>query len=180
MTTKALYLWVEGPDDQRFIERIMCPLFERVYEGTHVVPYATQPKKKVDAFLSSIDAMKADYIFFGDCDSSCVSATKQHLVRVYCRLDRERIVVVVKEIESWYLAGLDDEAAELLGVPCLSTTDTVTKESFNKRIPSRFDSRIDFMQEIINHFKIETALAKNESLRYLVSRYYGDVPSAGV
>jgi hypothetical protein len=79
--------------------------------------------------------------------------------------------VVIKEIESWYLAGLDDRSSKRLGTRYLNTTDNVTKEQFNDLIPKKFDSRIDFMQEILKCFHTETGKQKNTSFRYFLEKY---------
>ena len=47
----------------------------------------------------------------------------------------------------------------------------MTKEDFNARIPKKFDSRIDFMFEILKSFSIETAARKNQSFHFFVNRY---------
>jgi hypothetical protein len=77
----------------------------------------------------------------------------------------------MKEIESWYYAGLTTESARSLDVPVLAVTDDLTKEDFNKLIPSTFDSRIDFMFEILKYFSLYEARLKNHSFGYFVQRY---------
>ncbi len=64
-----------------------------------------------------------------------MTARKQKTVGKYARLDEGRIQVVVEEIESWYLAGLDDERSEKLGMRRFRATDTVSKEQFDALIP---------------------------------------------
>jgi hypothetical protein len=80
------------------------------------------------------------------------------------------IFLVIKEIESWYLAGLDRASSRSLKVRYLSNTDDVTKEKFNNSIPKRFDSRIDFMVEILNNFSIKTSMNKNTSFKYFTEK----------
>jgi hypothetical protein len=75
------------------------------------------------------------------------------------------------EIESWYYAGLTVETLQKLGLPSLPSTDGLTKEDFNALIPPSFDSRIDFMFEILKSFSFETATRKNQSFHDFVSRY---------
>ena len=48
------------------------------------------------------------------------------------------------------------------------TTDTVTKEQFYNLMPKKFDSKIDFMREILKNFSIEIAKKKNKSFKYFV------------
>ena len=77
---------------------------------------------------------------------------------------------MAREIESWYLAGLDDKSCKELGLKPFKDTDGVTKEDFNKLIPKRFNSRIDFMVEIIKRFTTKTAKQENRSFSYFMSR----------
>ncbi|HUW86051.1 MAG TPA: hypothetical protein VMV55_04150, partial [Methanoregula sp.] len=63
-------------------------------------------------------------------------------------------------------------SAQNLAVPDLSFTDELTKEDFNHLIPRKYDSRIDFMFEILKYFSIDTARQKNHSFRFFINRYH--------
>ena len=82
-----------------------------------------------------------------------------------------QIAIVVKEIESWYLAGLDNKQSKNLKIPILNSTDDITKEKFNQLIPKKFDSKLDFMTESLKCFSIETAKLKNKSFKYFIEKY---------
>jgi len=173
MEYRWLFILVEGGDDERFFNRVLKPMFERKYNWVQVVQYRGMKREKVDRFLGSIKSMKADYIYVVDIDEApCVTAKKQEVKSRLKNIDEDRIVVVVKEIESWYLAGLTDEAARKLRIRrSFKATDDVTKELFNHLIPRRFSSRIDFMQEILERFSIEMAVSRNRSFKYLVEKF---------
>ena len=116
--------------------------------------------------------MKNDYIFVADIDTEySVRDKKQILYYRFSNIDGGSIVIVIREIESWYYAGITGELAQELGVAEIATTDELTKEDFNARIPQKFDSRIDFMFEILKSFSIETAVQKNRSFQYFIRRY---------
>ena len=170
MVYKRIFLWVEGSDDERFIYAVVKPILEKKYNDVKIVPYAQESKKKINNFLKSIRSMRSDYIFFTDNDSPCVTASKQKSMNKYCQLEEERIQVVVKEIESWYLAGLDEESSKRLGLQFFRITDKINKEKFNNYIPKTFDSRIDFMLEVIKLFIVKVAMDKNGSFRYFINR----------
>ena len=51
------------------------------------------------------------------------------------------------------------------------TWEQVHKEKFDGLIPDRFDSRIDFMLEIINCYSKSVAVRKNVSFRYFQQKY---------
>jgi len=172
MDYRRLFIWVEGEDDERFFEKIIEPELQKKYNFVETRRYATLKKEKIDNFLKSIKAMGADYIYVKDINNSpCVTATKQEIQNILRNVDEDRIIVVLKEIESWYLAGLSTAESEKFKIPTFSATDTITKEQFNSLTPKRFESRIDFMLEILKTFSIETAMKKNGSFRYYIEKY---------
>lgn len=172
MGRKRLYIWVEGDDDVRFFDKIIKPKFVRKYNFVEVRPYANLKKGRIGNFLKSIKAMNDDYIYVRDInDSPCVSNKKQKVKDEVRNIDKNRIIVVIKEIESWYLAGLD-VSYKIFGVRPFNITDTITKEQFNDMLPTKFDSRIDFMLEILKCFSIEKAKERNKSFKYFIEKYY--------
>ena len=172
-----MFILVEGEDDVRFFGRIIKPLLIGRYEAVEIIPYASIKRSKVDSFLKSIRLMNNDYIFVSDIDTEqSVREKKQVLYSHFSHIDGGSIVVVIKEIESWYYAGLSGECAQSLSVSTLPSTDELTKEDFNSLIPSKFDSRIDFMFEILKYFSIETAEKKNHSFKFFITRYHLKVP----
>jgi len=172
MGYRRLFIWVEGEYDARFFEKIIEPKLRNKYDFVETRRYAALKKEKHDNFLKSIKAMGADYIYVIDINNSpSVTAKKQETQDKLRNIDEERIIVVIKEIESWYLAGLGDAEAEKFKIRTFSETDTITKEQFNRLIPRKFDSQIDFMLEILKIFSIEIAKQKNKSFRYFIEKY---------
>ena len=172
MAYKRLWVLLEGGYDERFFERVIRPIFEKTYDSVKPWQYAQKQTKKVKNFLKSITAMNSDYFFLRDInDFPCVTARMESIKDKYgARIDTNNIIIVVKEIESWYLAGLDDKARKELGIRTFGNTNNITKEKFNNLIPKRFDSRIDLMVEILKRFSVETAKQKNRSFNHFMSR----------
>jgi hypothetical protein len=171
-TYKRLFIWVEGDDDERFVNRVLVPKFQEKYDDVKIVKYAAMEKKKLYDFIKSIEAMKSDYIYLTDINNSpCITAKKIKVQSKHENVDNDKIIIVVKEIESWYLAGLDNEVCKQLKIKNFTTTDDITKEKFNTLIPKKFTSRIDFMSEVLKNFSIEVAKHKNNSFRYFVEKY---------
>jgi len=169
---KRLFIMVEGEDDIRFFGRIIKPLLAPSYHSVEIIPYACIKREKVNKFLKSVTLMNNDYIFVADIDQErSVRDKKQILFYRFIDIDGRSIVVVVREIESWYLAGITTDMAKKLGIPDLTETNDLTKEDFNVLIPQQFDSRIDFMFEILKSFSLDTAVKKNASFRFFVTRY---------
>lgn len=180
---RKLFVWVEGGSDARFVEAVLKPLLEKKYRRVDVRTYATLKKSKVINILRGIREGGNDYLLVADNDQqACVTAKKQIIQERFPNVDRDRIRVVVQEIESWYLAGLDGAGLSALGLPDIGRTDNITKEDFNVLIPERFDSRIDFMMEILKFFSIRVAERKNRSFAYFMSKQGLDaeiLPQAG-
>lgn len=169
MGYKRLFIFVEGNDDKRFFNRIIKPIFEKKYDWVEVIQYAQDsPKWRVD-FLKSIQSANADYIYVADINNKpCVSAKKQAIQNELKDIDENSIIIVKMEIESWYLAGVDDTNAKKLKICTYITTDTLTKEQFNCLTSG---SRINFMSEILNCFSLEGAKQKNNSFKYFMEKY---------
>ncbi|RLD08324.1 MAG: hypothetical protein DRI56_05580 [Chloroflexota bacterium] len=171
MKYSRLFLWVEGPDDKRFMEGVVVPHFEEKYDFVKIIEYAQEKIEWQENFLRSIVGMKGDYIFFHDNDTACFVTDKEKVLNRHAQLDNEKVLVVVKEIESWYLAGIPQEFADELGVSPPAQTDTVTKEQFDELIPKAFNSRIDFMQEVLKRFDVSSAQKRNTSFEYFVNKH---------
>ena len=169
---RGLFIWVEGPDDRRFFEGVVQKHLVSRYDWIKIIQYAQQTNNWIEKFLRSIKSMGVDYIFASDFDSAnSVEARLQVLLNSYQGCDRDCIQLVIEEIESWYLAGLSEDSCQKLKVVCLPQTDKCTKEQFDAMIPQRFISRVDFMVEVLKYFSMETAVQKNNSFNYFVTKY---------
>lgn len=172
MTVKRLFILVEGEDDARFFNYAKDLIFKGKYNFKQVWPYAKKKNKQVNNFLKSVKAMDADYVFVSDINAElCITAKKNSLLNKYKQIDKDSIIVVIKEIESWYLAGLNDKNARTLSLKSFNTTDNITKEMFNDLIPKKFKSRIDFMIEVLSGFSLNVSNRKNKSLKYCIEKY---------
>ena len=172
MSYREIYFFVEGTDDERFITAVVKPTISEKYHYFSY-QYSGKSTKKIKDFLKSIKSINfADYLFLNDINRSpCVTAKKQSLKNRYKpKIDENKIVIVVKEIESWYLSGVDDKTCNALGIKPFQNTNAITKEHFNQLIPKKFDSRIDFMLEALKRFDIETAKKKNKSFKYFMEK----------
>lgn len=170
---KRLFIFVEGDDDTRFFDTIVKPLFERKYNYVKIWDYAQELPKRIRRFINSINAMSADYIFTTDInDAPCITYRKERKRDKYKNIDKDKIVVVIREIESWYLAGLDGSCCRKFRIPSNNTTDSITKEKFDNMIPKKFaSSRVDYCHEILKYFQVKIAKQKNESFRYFLEDF---------
>ena len=173
MPYRRLFIWVEGPDDTRFFDRVIKPLFSTSHDWVEVREYSGLPRNKLRDFLRGIRAMRADCLFVVDLNQSpCISERKRRLRTKLRGLRDEEILVVCPEIEAWYLAGLGPEARKTLRLKWKGIgTDDCTKERFNAVQPVRFESRIDFLIEILKVHAADRAMQANSSFRYCVERH---------
>ncbi len=172
MGYKKLFIWVEGEDDIRFFNKIIKPMFETNYDSVEIISYAGLKKKIVYNFFKGIKAINADYIYVTDINNTpCITVKKKKIQNKLKNINKDRIAVVVKEIESWYLAGLSNTEFKNLKMSIPNTTNNITKEQFNDLIFKKFDSRIDFMIEILKCFSIKIAKQKNKSFKYFIEKH---------
>jgi hypothetical protein len=173
MKAGRLFILVEGNDDQRFFSRVIRPLFLHEYASVELISYASMKSAKVCRYIKGLMAMHYDFIVVADIDQEpTVHHKKKMLIARFCNLHPDRVMVIVKEIESWYLAGLDDHASAVIGIRRLEHTDFLTKEHFNRWIPRQYNSRIAFMVECLQHFSIPIAMGKNKSFHYFMRHYH--------
>ena len=171
MSYNILYLFVEGTDDERFFESVIKPKFEGKYDYVEMMKYAHKSTKYIFNFLKTIKSMNNSYIYFSDInDTPCITLKKQEILETYKNIDKDRIVIVIKEIESWYLAGLNEKDSKKLTKRSFKSTDTITKEQFNTFRPKN-ESRINFMIELLNVFSRDTAIQKNNSFSYFMKKH---------
>ena len=176
---RLLLILVEGQDDVTFFSNLIAPKFLQQYDHVQLKQYSQDTQKKVNGILNDLEAMnesegiQADYIFVTDLDfSPCVTQRKERIASTFRRVAAERILIVCREIESWYLAGLDENECERLGIPMVRyNTDHLTKEQFLSLMPQRYNSKAEFMLEILQMFDFETARSKNRSFQYFMRKY---------
>jgi hypothetical protein len=172
MAYKRLFILVEGEDDERFINAIAKEIFKEKYDLVMPWKYSKQKNEKINDFLISIKSMNADYIYIADINQSpCITAKKNSITTQLQNIAGDRIIIAIKEIESWYLAGVTKDFCSQHRIKQFENTDTITKEQFNSLMPKEFNSRIDFMSEILKHFSINKAKKKNTSFRYFLEKY---------
>ena len=170
------YILVEGQSDKLFVDRILLPEILARRPGLYVksVEHAEKSSKLVRGIVGTATKSGKHYVFLCDLDNcSCYGLKRTESTNKYPCLDRTRIVVVNREIESWYLAGLDSTCCHDLGIPFIPRTDGITKERFAEMRPSRLRTNLDFMLEILDLYDLQHALseARSGSLAYFCANH---------
>jgi hypothetical protein len=172
MANKRLFLLLEGDDDERFFEKILKPLLQKRYSTIKCWKYSQRKQERIVNLVKSINSMKADYIFARDFnDAPCITAKKERITGKFKQITEDKIIVVVKEIESWYLAGLDEKTSKKVGIrKKIRTEDRITKEYFNQLIPKNMP-RIEFMRKILENYDVEIAKERCGSFGYFLNKW---------
>jgi hypothetical protein len=171
-----LYVLLEGDDDRRFFLAELLTRLGRPYDDVTIWRYAEQTAPIRRRVIDGIRASGDEYIFFADLnDAPCVTARKEALQRSIPNIDQDRIVVVSRAIEAWYLAGLPPAAQRQMRVDVgriPNLTDSCGKDELDSVIPQRhYRGRTDFMKEVLKRYSLSEARRRNRSLEYFLRKY---------
>ena len=109
--------------------------------------------------------------FIGFYIATSLITKRDKITGEFNQIAETKIIVVVKEIESWYLAGLDENTSKKLGIrKKIGTIDNITKEHFNQLIPGTMP-RIEFMRKILENYDVEIAKERCGSFGYFLNKW---------
>lgn len=167
-----LYIFLEGVDDARFFENVLVPKFRQKYSRVSLVKYSQMKPIIRERMIKSIQRGGADYIYVQDINlAQCVTASKAKTVTLLKKtIHPKNIAVVMREIECWYLCGLDRRCCQEMLGRNLGNTENLSKNDFNRMIPKR-KPRVDFMMGILNRFSVATGKRNNKSFKYFVEKW---------
>ncbi len=178
MSYKQLFIFVEGIDDERFVNQIVNPILQTHFHFIKIIKYAVMTKGDVAKIVNTCKPKEGfEYLFLCDMDSRgnndlCITKRKQNLQNKYGNiLEIDRIVVVKEEIESWYLAGINTIYLDKFKIKTFIDTEKVGKETFEKMIPKNFLTPNDFMMEVLKNYSLEHAIQVNKSLHYFKNKH---------
>jgi hypothetical protein len=179
MQPKLVYLIIEGPDDERFFDNIVKPLFEQEGLITKCIPHACISRKERIKFIRSIKNFdNQDYIYAKDLDRyPCITSRKCSIIKeLNSQVDDSRIMVVAKVIESWYLAGANEKTLKQLRVKrknidrITKSTDTIDKIQFDEFFPKTLP-RSNIMLKLLESYDIAKAIKCNKSFDYFIRKF---------
>jgi len=115
MVRETLLVFVEGGSDRRFFERAIQPFALPL--RMRVVEYASVPNREINRILVEKRRIGSPCMFVKDRDlAPCATSRKEKVQETHPPLAARDIVVVSREIESWYMAGITQETAKRLGI----------------------------------------------------------------
>lgn len=176
-----LFVFVEGDDDKRFVEMILIKFFSK-HKTMYLtpIPYQKKPNIKTIKHIKKIQSTNGKYIFLSDLDShsyNCITSRKNKRINEfhhdeYEDLNPNNIFIVVEEIESWYISGVNNSLEQFKGITIPQNTETFTKEELDELIEnSKFTSKIDFLMEICNEYDFTLAVKRNNSFKYFLKKF---------
>ena len=165
-----IYVFLEGQDDVEFYEAIFSRQIKRKGILDHKIPYSNKPVRDVNRLLKAVKTWeKCEYIFFADFNSSeCYQMKKARLMGSYPNLESGNIIIVKREIESWYLAGVSDRIAKDMGLFGIEDTSEITKKEFRRRLKGQKEYVIK--GEILAAYNTHVAKKRNASFLYACNR----------
>ena len=186
MTFRQLVIFVEGDYDDLFFSKIVKTRFHEQsnYDHLQIIKWCKKEKDFVNKYVKSLKSMntpeiECDYIFVTDLDPpnfECIDDRKEHILNDFKLISPTKIVIVVKEIEGWYLAGITDRTRKKIGVNSNEfrqiDPDSVTKETFDKKIKPRKYSKLEFMLEVLKIYNMTIAQKRNKSLGDFFRQYH--------
>jgi hypothetical protein len=96
---------------------------------------------------------------------------KNKVINNFSGIDSKKVVIVVSEIESWYLSGVNIENCRKMKIcKFLPDTNCCTKEQFIQLIPEDVP-KIEFMNDMLDVFDTELGKKRNKSFKYFMDKF---------
>ncbi len=175
---KQIRFFVEGKDDQVFIEYVvkpLCRLYDVAFSGT--VQCSQTDPKKIASFVHNTIRDGSICFFLADQDSLQYHTLEQRLRSIYQKYQlpsSTHLVVVIEEIESWYIAGLSHYWYKELQLGSYhQTTNTLTKEMFNHLFQTTRlarGGRASLLPYLLHRFDPDIACERNSSFQYFYKK----------
>ncbi len=157
----------------RYFVKLLLPALKRRYALIKPIKYAQLSKTKRRDLILSIKRQGSDIIYLQDIDNQpCVTRSKDETINLLeASLVPNDIIVVEKEIESWFLCGLSEkDKYRLIGKTDYIDYNNLSKGLFNDLIPTGM-SRVEFMVHLLNCYNIGIAKQKNRSFKYFHDKW---------
>ena len=162
-----IYFFVEGFDDNNLVSEIIKGI-----DNFKIIEYSTEKKEKINSMISTIISRGDKYIFLADLDEKSMENRIIELKKIFKKLDESNIYFAVKEIESWYLAGISDNLLEKYKIKSrlLINTENINKEKFEKLFIKERETILQIKLRLLSEFNIEKAKSRNNSLKLFLEK----------
>lgn len=172
---KNLFVFVEGKEDILFVKNVLHNIFIKHSINVIPIPYQKTRSHDVKNHIKASIAKNQDYLLLSDLDSHtypCITSRKdQRINELDGEITPDKIIIVVEELESWCLAGIDttiDEYADFI-VP--ESTDDITKEDFDEILSNTSFNKNKLLNFLSFNYSVDLAVKRNKSFKYLLEKY---------
>lgn len=164
---------VEGPDDDRFVNRVLEP---RMDEHAEVFKYSEKANDLVDQTIAMFAGEYDGHYYVTDLDRSndergdCANCDQRetHEAARYDLQPPFEIFVAVDTVEGWYLAGVPDTLANERSVYPPGDTTHVGKAEFVEVFErSDYDSQEQLKIDVLQQYDSDLARERNDSFAYV-------------
>lgn len=171
---KNLFVFVEGKEDIIFVKNVLHNLFIRNSINIIPIPYQSTRNHDVKKHIKVAKANQ-DYVLLSDLDSHtypCITSRKdQRIEELDGEITSDKIIIVVEELESWCLAGIDTSIEEYREFVIPESTDDITKEDFDKILSNTSFNKNKLLNFLSFNFNSDLAIKRNKSFKYFLKKY---------
>lgn len=165
---KRLVILIEGNRDEDFIQWIVKPIMISAEEYFDIITYKfpRMPKHITGSYIETVRNMGDDILCLTDITGFRSKKDKREQVQRdhIGNIGDDRVIIVIKEIESWYLAGVSQPCCGRMRIDYYDRTDTINKEKFHEIITrSKFIPRSVCCLEMLRNYDVELAKRRNRS-----------------
>ena len=154
-----MFCFVEGQDDEIFFKHILLQS-----EKITFYQFAKKTSSQVNKLINSLNSMNEPYLFFADSDGNTIYEKKKKILEKFPRVLPANLFIVQYEIESWFLAGVNQALSDTYHFKkYYKTTNSVTKEMFLDCISLVRDTRLNILLKILAVYNCSLAENRNNS-----------------
>lgn len=172
---KNLFVFVEGKEDIMFVKNVLYNLFIKHSINIIPIPYQKTRNHEVKNHIKASEASNHDYVLLSDLDShkyECITSRKnQRINELDGEITPDKIMIVVEELESWCLAGIDESIGEYADFIVPENTDNITKEDFDEILSNTSFNKNKIFNYLSFNFNVDLAVKRNKSFKYFLEKY---------
>ena len=172
---KNLFVFVEGKEDIIFVKKVLYNIFIKHSINVIPIPYQKTRNHEVKKYIKASKAKNQDYVLLSDLDShtyQCITSRKdQRINELDGEITQDKIIIVVEEIESWCLAGIDTNIDEYTDFIIPENTDNITKEDFDEILSKTSFNKNKLFNYLSFNFNVDLAIKRNKSFKYFLEKY---------
>lgn len=163
MPYKGLAIFIEGEHDDIFFchPKIKNKIEQRSGCAPTIRQYAEEKEKGSLRLKSLKDSGRHCILVVDQAQESDMRRIFKNIPNVY--------IIVIKEIESWFLAGLTAKMCERYKLPIVNNTESIRKEDFDENIKN--SEKLYILRKLMEEFNIDQAKQRNNSFKKFAMAY---------